>query len=142
MNSGSAQSSLPVMLQTVDQRRPKVPFKSNQQRKWMNAKPGGEADRGKEVKAAFATGQKVLISGEGFTDLRGNAVENDEGVIKRFVPASPDNFGFNKAVVRGPDGNETNISWREGAEVPIRDAATKPQTMPVAQATKPAAASA
>jgi hypothetical protein len=37
MNSGSAQSSLPVMLQTVDQRRPKVPFKSNQQRKWMNA---------------------------------------------------------------------------------------------------------
>ncbi|HUD74705.1 MAG TPA: hypothetical protein VMQ76_06500 [Terracidiphilus sp.] len=36
MNSGTAQSSLPIQLQTVDKRRPKVPFKS-QQRKWMNA---------------------------------------------------------------------------------------------------------
>src|ERR1035441_1903753 len=31
MNSPSAQSSLPLQLQTVDQRRPKVPFRS----KWL-----------------------------------------------------------------------------------------------------------
>jgi hypothetical protein len=35
MNSGTAQSSLPVQLQTVDKRRPKVPAVSEKQRRWL-----------------------------------------------------------------------------------------------------------
>ena len=49
MNSGTAQSSLPIQLQTVDKRRTKVPFKSQQQRKWMNANRGKLEKQGVNV---------------------------------------------------------------------------------------------